>query len=68
MEATLTLEKTAELLGVATQTLRNWRTQGRGPAGFKVGDRRVMYRREVVEAWLAEQEAGTSSNSSRPTH
>lgn len=67
MEGLLTLEGVAERLGVATQTLRNWRMQGRGPTGFKVG-RRVMYRREAVEAWLAEQEAATASNSSRPTH
>ena len=63
MTDVLTLRKTAERIGVAENTLRSWRGQGRGPEGFKVG-RRVMYRPEVVEQWLADQEAATSSNSS----
>ena len=62
----LSLNEAAEVMGIAAGTLRTWRTQGRGPVGFKVGGRRVMYRREAVEAWLAEQEAATASNSSRP--
>ena len=45
---------------VATQirstpsTLAYWRHIGKGPKYAKVG-RRVVYRREDVEAWLAEQ-------------
>lgn len=65
MESLLKLADAAATMGVAEHTLRAWRAQGRGPEGFKVG-RRVMYRREVVAAWLAEQEAATSSNTSRP--
>ena len=63
----LSLNEAAAVMGIAPGTLRTWRTKGVGPVGFKVG-RRVMYRREAVEAWLAEQEAATASNSSRPTH
>jgi hypothetical protein len=33
---------TAELLGVAVQTLRNWRCQRRGPAYCKLG-RKIVY-------------------------
>ncbi len=65
MEALLRLESAADVLGVSPNTLRAWRSRGIGPVGFKVG-RRVMYRREAVENWLAEQEAATASNSSRP--
>lgn len=64
----LSLDEAAGVMGIAPGTLRTWRTKGIGPVGFRVGGRRVMYRREVVEAWLAEQEAATASNSSRPTH
>ena len=39
----LTDEKAAEFLGVAVQTLRNWRNTRRGPAYFKIG-RSVRYR------------------------
>lgn len=63
----LSLNEAAAVMGIAPGTLRTWRTKGVGPVGFKV-HRRVMYRREAVEAWLAEQEAATASNSSRPTH
>lgn len=67
MSNLLPLREAAEMIGIAEGTLRTWRTQGRGPVGFRAGGRRVMYRREAVEAWLAEQEAATASNSSRPT-
>lgn len=66
MEQLLSMPEVADAIGISTATLRSWRTQGRGPVGFKVGHRRVMYRHEAVEAWLAEQEAATASNSSRP--
>ncbi|QIK82636.1 AlpA family transcriptional regulator [Sanguibacter sp. HDW7] len=68
MEQLLSMSEVAEVIGISKATLRTWRTHGRGPVGFKVGGRRVMYRRTAVEAWLAEQEAATASNSSRPTH
>ncbi|NBN62078.1 helix-turn-helix domain-containing protein [Microvirga tunisiensis] len=45
----------AERLGVAAQTLRRWRLQGRGPAYMKCGDRAstatVRYRLADIEAW-----------------
>lgn len=67
MEPLLRFADAARAVGVSENTLRTWRTKGIGPVGFKVG-RRVMYRRTAIEAWLAEQEAATASNSSRPTH
>ncbi|MCM3554011.1 DNA-binding protein [Janibacter melonis] len=36
-------------------TLRYWRHTGTGPKGFKLGGRRVMYRRQDVDTWLTEQ-------------
>ncbi|WP_425308247.1 AlpA family phage regulatory protein [Ammonicoccus fulvus] len=45
---------------VSESTLRFWRhmDDGRGPRWFKVGPRRVAYRRADVEQWLTEQYNG----------
>ena len=45
------------LYGVPVATWRYWAHVGRGPESFKIGRRRV-WRRSVVEAWIAEREAG----------
>ena len=60
----LTLTETAEITRVPAATLRFWRSRGdTGPKSFKLGPRRVMYRREDVEAWLEEQyAAGTQAS------
>ncbi len=51
MEKLLTSEETAQVLGVSDNALRIWRSRGKGPRAYKYG-RRVMYRREDLEAWL----------------
>lgn len=51
----LRTQELSDLIKVPIGTIRNWRTRMYGPAGFKVGNT-VLYRRSVVEAWLAEQE------------
>lgn len=43
-------------LKIPAGTLRQWRHRGFGPKGFAVGGA-VRYRRSVVEAWTAQQEA-----------
>ena len=43
------------MTGLKVSTWRYWASIGEGPASFKLGKRRV-WRRSVVEAWLAEQE------------
>ena len=47
-----------ELTGIPAATWRYWAHKGTGPESFKMGRRRV-YRRSVIEAWIAEQEAQT---------
>ena len=47
----LTEQEAAALLGVATSTLRSWRTRGRGPAYSKRG-RVIMYQRSNVTGWI----------------
>jgi predicted DNA-binding transcriptional regulator AlpA len=37
--------------GLATETLKSWRYQSRGPRYHKVG-RRIKYKREDIEAYL----------------
>lgn len=51
----LTTSETAELLHVPVATLRWWRHVGTGPKSFKLGARKVMYRRADVLGWLETQ-------------
>jgi excisionase family DNA binding protein len=41
----------AALLKVPVKTVYNWRSEGKGPKGIKVG-KYVRFRRSDVEAWL----------------
>lgn len=47
----LTISELAEYLSVSTQTVYNWRVDGEGPYGQKVG-RRILFRVADVDAWL----------------
>lgn len=47
----LTPQEAADLLGVATKTLAQWRTQKRGPKFYHVG-RLVRYRAEDINEWV----------------
>lgn len=50
-DAALTPDQAAEYLGVAANTLCNWRSQGVGPAYLKYGGRRVAYLVTDLEAF-----------------
>jgi excisionase family DNA binding protein len=50
----MTFEEVADRLRVPVGTIRNWRVDGIGPNGAKIG-RRVKFRRADVEAWIKEQ-------------
>ena len=47
-----------KLTGTRASTWRYWASIGTGPESFKLGRRRV-WKKSVVMAWLAEQEAAT---------
>ena len=49
----LTDTDVAALYGVAVNTVRNWRSQGTGPAFVKLGKRAVRYRPEDVASFIA---------------
>lgn len=53
----------ATRLGLSPQTLRRWRMWGHGPRYHRLGGprSRALYRQEEVERWLAEREAGSTS-------
>lgn len=51
----LTLEEVAAVVRAPVATLRYWRHLGVGPEGFRLG-RRVVYRPEDVDRWVADQQ------------
>lgn len=52
----MTTSEVAEYLRLPEATLRFWRHEGKtGPRAFRMGGRRVMYRRQDVDAWLMQQ-------------
>lgn len=53
----LFIQEVADLTRIAPNSLRNMRTEGRGPKSFKLG-RRVVYKREDVLAWIDAQYNG----------
>lgn len=57
----LTTLETAKLLNTPVGTLRWWRHVGSGPKGFRLGARKVMYRRSDVLGWLDEQYAAETA-------
>ncbi|SEG44261.1 DNA binding domain-containing protein, excisionase family [Thermomonospora echinospora] len=48
-----TTDQAAQHLGVARQTLANWRSQGRGPTWSKRGGV-VRYRWADLDAWMSD--------------
>ncbi len=54
----LTITEAAELLRAPVATLRYWRHLGTGPRSFRLG-RRVLYRRDDLHDWIAQQRAET---------
>ncbi len=56
-----TTEEAARYLRLRRQTLETWRLKGTGPAFLKLG-RRVVYRREALERFMAERERRSTSD------
>ncbi|MFF9279574.1 helix-turn-helix transcriptional regulator [Streptomyces griseosporeus] len=51
----MTTKELADHVRKTPSTIRGWRHRGTGPRGTKVG-REVLYRRDVVAAWLRQRE------------
>jgi predicted DNA-binding transcriptional regulator AlpA len=58
---TLTAGEAAKAVGLARSTLAKLRLSGDGPVYYKLG-RRVVYRGEDLEAWLATRVARNTSD------
>ena len=56
----LRVRQAADLLGLSTQTLNNWRVTGGGPEFIKLG-RRVLYRRETVDEFISSKTVAHTS-------
>lgn len=57
----MTITEVAEELRTPVETIRYWRSAGKGPKSWKLG-RRVLYAREDVEAFVeAARKAGTAA-------
>ena len=54
----LNTKHVSETYGIPVGTLRYWRHADQGPASFTIG-KRVVYRLDEVERWIAEQESAT---------
>ncbi|MBM3589325.1 MAG: helix-turn-helix domain-containing protein [Alphaproteobacteria bacterium] len=46
----------ALFLSIPRRTLQRWRVTGDGPPFVRAGMRRIVYRREAVEAWATSRE------------
>ncbi len=54
LEPLLSIGALADYLDVPVTTIRDWRTDGKGPCATKVGGR-LRFARSDVQAWLARQ-------------
>ena len=54
LEPLLSIEALAEYLDVPVTTIRDWRTDGKGPCAIRVGGR-VRFAVSDVQSWLADQ-------------
>ncbi|MBF6189517.1 helix-turn-helix domain-containing protein [Nocardia farcinica] len=60
MREYLTTREVAEATGIPEGTWRYWRHLGIGPASFRMGRKKVVYRRSALTEWIAEQEKATA--------
>lgn len=64
MNATLSNNEAAALIGITPNTLRFWRCKGRGPQYTKLNDSKqagVRYDLADIEAWKAERKFASTS-------
>lgn len=59
--AFLNVQDTAKYMGISANTLNVWRHRRQGPPSFRTGPGgRVMYRRDLLDACLNEQQQADS--------
>lgn len=65
MDQLLSTHETAAQLGIASDTLRAWRTEGKGPEWIKINGWNVRYRQSAVTAWIDSLSAGQPKKTTR---
>ncbi len=60
IEALLTAKTLSERIAVTTGCLAKWRITGQGPTFVRIG-RRIAYRPEAVNDWLASRTVNSTS-------
>ncbi|MEU0723135.1 helix-turn-helix domain-containing protein [Streptomyces sp. NPDC006140] len=59
--AFLNVLNAAKYMGISVNTLYVWRHRRQGPPSLRMGPGgRVMYRRDLLDAWLSEQQQADS--------
>jgi len=58
----LSTPELAELLGVSTRTLEDYRLRGCGPPFVRLSGRAVRYRPRAVARWVREREVASTSD------
>jgi predicted DNA-binding transcriptional regulator AlpA len=51
----LTTAEAAEFINTPIATMRWWRHKGLGPRAFRLGPRKLMYKKSDLLAWLDQQ-------------
>ena len=64
LDPLLSIEELAEYLGVPITTIYDWRVDGKGPCGVRVG-RHVKFTVSEVLAWIDEQRTVSARAASR---
>jgi hypothetical protein len=64
----LTSKQAGRLLGLAPKTLANWRTNGNGPAFYKVGGKCLYRRTDILLFAQSRKFESTSAYSAAPQH
>ena len=65
IKGVMTEPEAAEYLGFAPNTLRQWRVEGIGPRYAKPAGKAIRYRKDDLDAWLADGMLATADHRSR---
>lgn len=61
----LTVQETAEIIGVTKMTLSNWRLRNIGPAYYRISTKKLAYSKSAVEQWLESIEVNPNAKKKR---
>jgi predicted DNA-binding transcriptional regulator AlpA len=55
-------KEVADLLGLSSATLRNWRTRGDGPPFVRLSGRAIRYQPVALREWVAQRTRRSTSD------